>query len=698
MTRVLGGDRASARFCSVVQAFATVALAGALALAIALVPSRVAADGSLLPAALPSSAGPTYYVSESGSDSAAGSLEAPFRSLGRALSVVGAGGKVVVRGGTYGEWVTLSRGGSAAAPVTLTAFPGERVTLTGRLKVSASFVRVTGLRFVGGTAANPSDVLVYVSGGDDVEVSGNELTGAAMSAVYVGDPGDGADRFRFLGNWVHDNGSHFNLDHGLYCGTSRGALIANNVFERSFAYGVHLYPDCDGAVVTGNTVVGSGRSGIIVGGESSTSDGNVVVNNVVAFNKDYGVRVYWGGPVGSGNVVRGNLFFGNGAGDMAGGSLAAGLSLVDNAVADPLFVDRQGGDYHLRPGSPAAAAGVAGYELPTDFDGHPRGTPSSLGAFELAGPAPAPQVPAPEVPAPDFTLAASPAAPTVTQGEAVDVALTVEATGGFDAPVAFRADGLPRGATASVDPGPAGPSASMSISAAADTPVGSYRVTITATAAGLTHTTTVSLKVVAPSDFALDVSPASMSVSRGQSGSVEVSVKPAGGFDGAVSLQASGVPAGTSAQFSPDSGGAARTLILATTSRTPAGTFKIVVTGTSGSLTRSASVELTVVAPAPSVSVSPDVVLPQETAIVEWSNVSSPRRWNWLGVYEASTDRLVSWVYTNSCTTRARWTVRSAGSCPMAMPPIPGQYDIRLHANDTTVLAVSSPVTVQATG
>lgn len=323
------------------------------------------------------------YVSTSGSDSAQGTLAAPWRTIAKALASAAPGQIITVRGGAYPEWLTFSRSGSSANPITLTSYPGERATVTGRLKITGSYIRVSGLRFEGGTAANASDVLVYVSGGDHVEVSNSELTGAAMSAVYVGDPGNGADSFHFVSNRVHDNGTHYNLDHGIYCGTARGALIANNLFERSYAYGIHLYPDCDGAVVTQNTVVGSGRSGIIVGGESTTADGNVVVNNVVAFNADYGVRSYWGGPTGSNNVVRDNLFFGNPAGNLASGSLAAGLSYIDNVVADPLFVNRQGGNYQLAAGSPALSRAVAAYSLATDLNGSSRLSGSAdLGAFE----------------------------------------------------------------------------------------------------------------------------------------------------------------------------------------------------------------------------------------------------------------------------------------------------------------------------
>jgi hypothetical protein len=46
-------------------------------------------------------AGSTYYVSPDGSDKAAGTEGAPFRTIQRAASLVSAGDTVIVRAGTY---------------------------------------------------------------------------------------------------------------------------------------------------------------------------------------------------------------------------------------------------------------------------------------------------------------------------------------------------------------------------------------------------------------------------------------------------------------------------------------------------------------------------------------------------------------------------------------------------------------------
>ena len=82
------------------------------------------------------------------------------------------------------------------------------------------------------------------------------------------------------------------------------------------------------------------------------------------------------------------------------------------------------------------------------------------------------------------------------------------------------------------------------------------------------------------------------------------------GFSGAVTLNVSGLPAGTAGAFTPSSigPGTNSTLTVTTAASTPAGDATVTITGTSGGLSHTASVIFTVAgsgAGAPSLSISP---------------------------------------------------------------------------------------------
>ena len=51
----------------------------------------------------------TYYAAPTGSDSAAGTLAAPFASLSKAISTARSGDTVILRGGTYAGNVTINK-------------------------------------------------------------------------------------------------------------------------------------------------------------------------------------------------------------------------------------------------------------------------------------------------------------------------------------------------------------------------------------------------------------------------------------------------------------------------------------------------------------------------------------------------------------------------------------------------------------
>lgn len=99
----------------------------------------------------------------------------------------------------------------------------------------------------------------------------------------------------------------------------------------------------------------------------------------------------------------------------------------------------------------------------------------------------------------------------------------------------------------------------------------------------------------------LQTSPASQSITRGQSAGYTVSVTSTGGFTGSVALSASGLPSGATTSFSPASvnlassgSTATATMTVSTATSTPAGSYTVTVTATSGKVSGSVTAGLTV--------------------------------------------------------------------------------------------------------
>ena len=101
-------------------------------------------------------------------------------------------------------------------------------------------------------------------------------------------------------------------------------------------------------------------------------------------------------------------------------------------------------------------------------------------------------------------------------------------------------------------------------------------------------------------DFSVAASPSSVAVTQGSSAPSTITVSSINGFNSAVSLGASGLPAGVSASFSsnpvtpPAGSGATSTLTFTASSTAATGPAIVTVTGTSGGTNRSASITLTV--------------------------------------------------------------------------------------------------------
>jgi subtilase family serine protease len=210
---------------------------------------------------------------------------------------------------------------------------------------------------------------------------------------------------------------------------------------------------------------------------------------------------------------------------------------------------------------------------------------------------------------PNFTVSASPASVTVTQGASGTSTITVTSTGGFNSATTLSASGLPSGVTAAFSTNPVTPAANgtatsvLTLTASSSATVGAATVTITGTSGSTTHTTTIALTVNASTgtaNFTLSLSPASFTVDERGSVSTTLKVTSVNGFHSAVSLSVNEFPSGVSATASanpvtpPANGSTNVTITWSATRRAPTGTTTIELIGTSGSTTNQIPVTITV--------------------------------------------------------------------------------------------------------
>ncbi len=153
-------------------------------------------------------------------------------------------------------------------------------------------------------------------------------------------------------------------------------------------------------------------------------------------------------------------------------------------------------------------------------------------------------------PGPAFTISA-PATLTVEQGSSGTAQVTAALTNGFSAPIGFRVAGMPAGMTASFSPATLaapGPGAvALNVTAASTTVPGTYTLTITATSEGLTRSANIKVTV---SGITFTSSTPAVSLRPGTSAAFTVRTAAGGGFNSALNLSVSGLPAGVTAALS----------------------------------------------------------------------------------------------------------------------------------------------------
>lgn len=366
-------------------------LACALLLTLVLATSRASggasSQASSLPVRLPASTGKTFVVSPAGDDSGPGTAARPWRTIQHGVGRLRAGEQLLVRRGVYRENVQLNRAGTAAKPITIASYPGERATISDEsypLEIEGSYLRIRGFVLEGAKGTSSTNVY-FESGAHHVELVGNEVRFSQDQGVFTEEE---THHIHIVGNRIHDNGrghvSGQHQSHGIYLQGSDHFVANNVIYDHPEGFGIQVYDQNSRSVLVHNTIVGSGHSGIVVGGSGGV-DNITIRNNVIAFNRSYGVQTDSDCPTGP-VLIDTNVIFGNGSGAVQRGCDELVLT-GGNILSDPRFAGRQARNFQLTQGSPAVNRARADYALRLDVRNarRPARGGYDIGAFELAG-------------------------------------------------------------------------------------------------------------------------------------------------------------------------------------------------------------------------------------------------------------------------------------------------------------------------
>lgn len=249
-----------------------------------------------------------YYVSNAGNDSNNGtSLSTPYKTLAKAcgLSNLTAGDQIVVRGGTYSVTtsITLSKSGTAVAPIRLVAYTGERALFnfngiaSGKrgFTLSGNYWYLNGLDVCKATdngiiitgANNTVEFCSFFDNGD----SGMQLSGGAhdnkvlnCDSYWNADPTDYGDADGFAckmdvgsNNYFFGCRSWLNVDDG-WDGYLRGADNVSTVVENCWTWRNGYFKDGTDAGANAN-----GNGFKMGGSDDKLLKHNFTLKNCIAF-------------------------------------------------------------------------------------------------------------------------------------------------------------------------------------------------------------------------------------------------------------------------------------------------------------------------------------------------------------------------------------------------------------------------------
>jgi hypothetical protein len=357
--------------------------------------------------------GNALYVSLLGSDSNPGTQTAPFATIEKADSVAVPGTTVHVLPGTY-TWngVSTTHSGTAAAPITFISDIKWGAKLTPASVNSHSrndvwhtkgdYVYVIGFDIKGppgvgtlnGIGLEGSYSKIIGNRVHDIDINAACIDGG--NGIYIWDYASHDDDI--LGNVVYNIVSAPADDcwehHGIYYSQIGGYINNNVVFNVGAGWGIHCWHACSTVIITNNLVFNN-RGGIVIGGgdapnnANSLADNIIIADNIAINNAGGGIHEYeYTGEhtIGTHNQILNNIVYSNAGGNMV---LLEKHTASGTITSDAQFVNYQpdgGGDYHLKPTSPAIDAGKAVSTPSTDFDDNlrPQGKGYDIGPYEYS--------------------------------------------------------------------------------------------------------------------------------------------------------------------------------------------------------------------------------------------------------------------------------------------------------------------------
>lgn len=376
----------------------------------------------------------TYYVATTGNDSNPGTIDQPFATVKKGVSMLTQPGMTLyLRGGTYNQgngWdpanqIIIQNSGTRASPITITSYSGERA----RLVWNADYANHT------------IDEHAYAH----ITLTNRSSNGATISDWVIKDLDFEVGCLHFGSMYrLVAKGNRLNNGRVQIGGTCYQCLFDGNTISNGRSTGVYLTGNFNkfvnnivyGSATTPPTISGGAGYGLQGAGyppgtwsDVTVADfygwtNNIIANNTFAYNKLAGIVNWQSGA--NNNIFENNIFYENGVGTQSDSGAqgiqwqsSGGNNLVKNNLfhatlpgstvdfissqpgtfytesgsvhANPLFVNGPAQlpaapDFQLQSGSPAIDKGLSIPTITTvDLKGttRPQGPAYDIGAYEV---------------------------------------------------------------------------------------------------------------------------------------------------------------------------------------------------------------------------------------------------------------------------------------------------------------------------